>query len=65
MSFSRPSQSTVEINRLLEKSVKDSRCIDTESLCIVAGAQVINAYNKKCVDFYILNERCVSYYNKN
>ena len=43
--FSRQNQSTVEINRLLEKSVKDSRCVDTESLCIVAGAQVRNRDN--------------------
>ncbi|WAQ99503.1 EXOS9-like protein, partial [Mya arenaria] len=30
----------VEINRLLERCLKESRCIDTESLCIVAGEKV-------------------------
>lgn len=34
----------VEINRLLERCLKESRCIDTESLCIVAGEKVIMLY---------------------
>uniref|UniRef100_T1J3G9 Exosome complex component RRP45 n=1 Tax=Strigamia maritima TaxID=126957 RepID=T1J3G9_STRMM len=30
----------VELNRLLEKCLQDSRCLDLESLCIVAGEKV-------------------------
>ena len=32
----------VEINRLLERCLKESRCLDTESLCIVSGERVSN-----------------------
>ena len=34
------SQQAVEINRLLERCLRESRAIDTESLCIVAGKLV-------------------------
>ena len=30
----------IEINRLLERCLKESRCLDTESLCIVSGERV-------------------------
>ena len=36
----RPSSSSTEINRTLERCVKESRAVDTESLCIVAGEKV-------------------------
>lgn len=36
----RPSKQTVEINRLLERSLRESRAVDTESLCILAGRLV-------------------------
>lgn len=41
----------VEINRLLERCLKESRCIDTESLCIVAGEKVWEVR----VDVHVLN----------
>ena len=37
----RQSELGVQINRLLEKCIKDSRCVDLESLCIVAEEKVI------------------------
>eukprot|EP00088_Acartia_fossae_P063516 TRINITY_DN7750_c0_g1_i1.p1 TRINITY_DN7750_c0_g1~~TRINITY_DN7750_c0_g1_i1.p1 ORF type:complete len:399 (+),score=69.71 TRINITY_DN7750_c0_g1_i1:41-1237(+) len=36
----RPSDDTVELNRLLERTLKESRCLDLESLCIVAEEKV-------------------------
>lgn len=30
----------VEINRLLERCLRESRCLDTESLCIISGEKV-------------------------
>jgi hypothetical protein len=30
----------VEINRILERCLKESRCVDTESLCIISGEKV-------------------------
>ncbi|XP_028412711.1 exosome complex component RRP45-like isoform X2 [Dendronephthya gigantea] len=36
----RPSEHTAELNRLLERVYKQSRCVDVESLCIVAGEKV-------------------------
>ncbi|XP_062519156.1 exosome complex component RRP45-like [Corticium candelabrum] len=36
----RLSEQTVEINRLLERVLRESRAVDTESLCIVAGKLV-------------------------
>ncbi|KAH3830630.1 exosome complex component RRP45-like [Dreissena polymorpha] len=41
----------VEINRLLERCLKESRCIDTESLCIVTGEKVWEIR----VDVHVLN----------
>ncbi|XP_064608448.1 exosome complex component RRP45-like isoform X2 [Liolophura sinensis] len=51
----------VELNRLLERCLKESRCIDTESLCIVAGEKVWTIR----VDVHVLNHEgnlldCVS-----
>ncbi|GFT75137.1 exosome complex component RRP45 [Nephila pilipes] len=37
---SRSSSEFVELQRSLERCVRDSKCIDLESLCIVAGAKV-------------------------
>jgi len=36
----RPSEASVQLNRLLEKCLKESKCIDLESLCIVAEEKV-------------------------
>ena len=36
----RQSELAVQLNRLLEKCIKDSRCIDLESLCIQAEEKV-------------------------
>ena len=45
----RQSDYSVELNRLLERNVKQSRCLDIESLCIRAGEKGNNNdifYNK-------------------
>jgi exosome complex component RRP45 len=36
----RQSDQSVEMNRLLERNIKQSRCLDVESLCIRAGEKV-------------------------
>ena len=36
----RPSSVATEITRTLERCVKESRAVDTESLCIIAGEKV-------------------------
>lgn len=36
----RQSELAVQLNRLLEKCIKDSQCVDLESLCIVAEEKV-------------------------
>jgi exosome complex component RRP45 len=36
----RQSELAVQLNRLLEKCIKDSRCLDLEALCIVAEEKV-------------------------
>ena len=48
---SRQSESSILISRQLEKCFKDSKCIDLESLCIVADKQVWNLR----VDVNIIN----------
>ncbi|XP_077983852.1 exosome complex component RRP45-like isoform X2 [Glandiceps talaboti] len=47
----RQSEFAVEITRLLERTVRDSRAIDTESLCIIAGEKVWEIR----VDVHVLN----------
>ncbi|XP_074593503.1 uncharacterized protein LOC141849182 [Brevipalpus obovatus] len=34
-------EESVEISRLIEKNIRDSKCLDMESLCILAGDKVI------------------------
>ncbi|KAL3880439.1 hypothetical protein ACJMK2_032676 [Sinanodonta woodiana] len=41
----------VELNRLLERCLKESRCVDTESLCIATGEKVWSIR----VDVHVLN----------
>ncbi|XP_032811329.1 exosome complex component RRP45 [Petromyzon marinus] len=36
----RQSEMGVELNRLLERCLRTSRCVDTESLCVIAGEKV-------------------------
>ena len=36
----RPSSQATEIGRTLERCFKESRAVDTESLCIIAGEKV-------------------------
>lgn len=36
----RPSIDSVELGRVVERALKDSRAIDTEALCIMAGEKV-------------------------
>ncbi|XP_002734834.2 exosome complex component RRP45-like [Saccoglossus kowalevskii] len=47
----RQSEFGIEIIRFLEKTVRDSRAIDTESLCIVAGEKVWEIR----IDIHVLN----------
>ena len=37
----RQSEMSTELTRILERCIKESRCVDTESLCIMAGVKVI------------------------
>lgn len=37
----RQSDFSIQVNRLLEKCLKESRCVDLEALCIVAEEKVI------------------------
>ena len=39
-SLCRISTAAIEINRLLERCQKESRAVDTESLCIIAGQKL-------------------------
>ncbi|XP_050415168.1 exosome complex component RRP45 [Patella vulgata] len=48
----RLSDEGVELNRLLERCIKESRCLDTESLCIVAGQKVWTIR----IDIHVLNQ---------
>lgn len=41
----------IQVNRILERALKDSRCVDLESLCIVAEEKVWNLR----VDLIVLN----------
>jgi exosome complex RNA-binding protein Rrp42 (RNase PH superfamily) len=43
-SFHRQSDLLVKLNRLLERCLRNSKCIDTESLCVVAGEKVRNMF---------------------
>ncbi len=36
----RQSEAGVELTRILERCIKESRCVDTESLCIMAAIKV-------------------------
>ncbi|CAI9589706.1 unnamed protein product [Staurois parvus] len=47
----RPSELVVRLNRLLERCLRNSRCIDTESLCVQAGEKVWQVR----VDLHLLN----------
>ncbi|XP_077156530.1 exosome complex component RRP45 isoform X2 [Paroedura picta] len=47
----RQSELLVKLNRLLEKCLRNSKCIDTESLCVVAGEKVWQIR----VDLHLLN----------
>lgn len=47
----RQSELLVKLNRLLERCLRNSKCIDTESLCVVAGAKVWQIR----VDLHLLN----------
>lgn len=42
----------VEINRLLERCLRESRCLDTESLCIISGEKVSSSEHR--LNSYVL-----------
>lgn len=47
----RPSELVIKLNRLLERCLRNSKCIDTESLCVQAGEKVWQIR----VDLHLLN----------
>nr|XP_028599300.1 exosome complex component RRP45 isoform X1 [Podarcis muralis] len=47
----RQSELLIKLNRLLERCLRNSKCIDTESLCVVAGEKVWQIR----VDLHLLN----------
>lgn len=47
----RSSEDTIKLNRILERAFKDSRCVDLESLCILAEEKVWSIR----VDISVLN----------
>ncbi|KAK7479210.1 hypothetical protein BaRGS_00029554, partial [Batillaria attramentaria] len=47
----RQTEEGVELSRLMERCLKESRCVDMESLCIVAGEKVWSVR----VDIHVLN----------
>lgn len=47
----RVSENSIQLNRILERTFKDSRCVDLESLCILAEEKVWNIR----VDINVLN----------
>lgn len=47
----RQSELAVQLNRLLEKCIKDSSCVDLESLCIVAEEKVCVSYFRSYIKF--------------
>ncbi|XP_062538305.1 uncharacterized protein LOC134206595 [Armigeres subalbatus] len=49
--FGRQSDASVQLNRILERAIKDSGCVDLESLCLVADEKVWNLR----VDINVLN----------
>ena len=36
----RPGEAAIELARLIERSLRESRAIDTEALCVLAGRKV-------------------------
>lgn len=36
----RPPESAIELGRIVERGLRESKAIDTEALCIVAGVKV-------------------------
>ena len=55
--FNRQSDYGVEVTRLLERCIKESKCLDTESLCIMAGIKVWST----CIIFKSLDLNTIYY----
>jgi exosome complex component RRP45 len=53
----RQSELAVQLNRLLEKCIKDSQCVDLESLCIVAEEKVCTGIS------YFRSDRNLTYFS--
>lgn len=45
---SRQSELSVNLNRQLERCLRNSKCIDTESLCVVSGEKVKHTHTQVC-----------------
>ncbi|KAK9224702.1 hypothetical protein WN943_009738 [Citrus x changshan-huyou] len=41
----RPSESAVELGRIVDRGLRESRAVDTESLCVLAGKNLVDAAN--------------------
>lgn len=50
--FRRMTNEGVEINRLIDRVLKESRPIDTESLCVLAGEKVCISHCRISFSFY-------------
>lgn len=46
------SSKSIEIARIVERGLKQSRCIDTEALCIIAGEKVWSVR----IDIHVLDD---------
>lgn len=49
--INRPTDSSIEIGRVIERGLRESRAIDTEALCVVAGVKV---WSVRC-DIHIID----------
>ncbi|KAG1673135.1 Exosome complex component RRP45 [Nymphon striatum] len=47
----KPSDAAVEVSRIVERCIRDSRCVDLESLCIITSSQVWQIR----VDVHVIN----------
>ncbi len=52
----RPSSVATVLTRTLERCVKESRAVDTESLCIIAGEKVREHYY--ALEIYLTSSSC-------
>lgn len=59
---SRQSELLIKLNRLLERCLRNSKCIDTESLCVVAGEKVCDCINSDTLVNYFSFLFCIMFF---